>query len=151
LNEVEESFADLFGATPAQTSRIEDLARQYVAAQKERALADAAAKAAKSREDALKVVLIGAFQQSGTSGLKLDGGPSISTVKKVHFSMPARGDEERYAQALAWLRSHGQGEIIRWDVNGMTLGATLRELNGDGIEIPELFNRFEETSVSVRK
>jgi Asp-tRNA(Asn)/Glu-tRNA(Gln) amidotransferase C subunit len=60
-----------------------------------------------------EVDLPNAMQQAGVSEIKLPSGEKITIKDDVYASIPK---DERYDQAMSWLRDHGFGDIIKNEV-----------------------------------
>jgi Asp-tRNA(Asn)/Glu-tRNA(Gln) amidotransferase C subunit len=83
-----------------------------------------------------EVDLPNAMQQAGVSEIKLPTGEKITIKDDVYASIPK---DERYDQAMGWLRDHGFGDVIKNEVK-VAFGkgeedqavALMKELNING-------------------
>jgi len=83
-----------------------------------------------------EVDLPNAMQQAGVSEIKLPSGEKITIKDDVYASIPK---DERYHEAMDWLRDHGFGDVIKNEVK-VAFGkgeedqaaALMAELNANG-------------------
>lgn len=147
LSELEQ----LFAATQGDSARVEAVAREYLAARSAKECAADVAKAANERETAAKLALLDALAAAGLSRVGIAGGPTITAATKTHFKLPPKSRPADLHDALAWLKNNGLDALVEETANHQSLGAALRDLLEDGVEIPALFERFDERTISVRK
>lgn len=145
-------IAELFAPAPSSAGLLAYVAQRFLEAKGAREQISADLRRAKEAEEALELALLERMTAEQVDSVALKSGERVSTVKRTHFTMPPLGDVATRAKAVAWLREVGLGDLIREDVNGQSLGASLREYEAERGAVPEgIFRRYDETTISVRK
>ena len=79
--------------------------------------------------------------------MTIEGVGTLYTQAGVYASVLAADREMAYD----WLRENGHGDIVKETVHHQSLTAWVKEMLGDGNEVPEFFNAKPTTTARLRK
>ena len=132
-------FADVSDLT-TKLSRIQDERARLVAMEQE-------VKDAKTELDALEADLIEAIRAAGMKSFTAADGSLASVSERTYY----RCTQANMEQCVAWLDSHGAGEIAKRSVPWQTLESLCRDWAAEGDQLPEFIGQHTRTVLSVRK
>ena len=71
------------------------------------------------------------MREHNVKTITIEGVGRVSLSNRWSASMADKTD------GMEWLRKNGHGGVIQETVNAQTLGALAKELNADGVELPQ--------------
>lgn len=94
------------------------------------------------------------FMEMGSEGMSSarfeDLGYQVVAVRR-QFPRVNPDMKYREEEIFDFLRSHGHGDVVRLSVNSQTMKSTLKQIIGEGVALPDLFEIYEEVGVTLRK
>lgn len=79
--------------------------------------------------------------------MTIEGVGTLYTQAGVYASILASDRDKAYD----WLREHGHGDIVKETVHHQSLTAWVKEMLGDGNQLPEFFNAKPTTTARLRR
>lgn len=123
-----------------------DLLKRFKAARDHKEETAAIAADASKAFEKIKGELIQFLVDHGKPNVEYEGLGKASLTN--HFQ--ATVTEEHREEFFKWLEDQGMGAIIKRNVDYRTLSSTIKDLLGEGVDIPEYVKQSEYSNISYR-